>query len=138
VTERSDAVERSAIESMLHICTEDEPALFRSVLDRVADKWTLIIIGLLEQRTHRFTELLTAIPGISRRMLTLSLRSLERDGLITRTIYAEVPPRVEYGITPLGLGLSEPVLALASWVSRHKSEIAGHRTSFDAERCAED
>lgn len=128
---------QTAIESMLHICTEDDPALFRSVLDRVADKWTLIIIGLLEQRTHRFTELLSAIPGISRRMLTLSLRSLERDGLITRAIYAEVPPRVEYSITPLGRGLSEPVLALASWVSRHKSEIAGHRTAFDTEKCAE-
>ncbi len=128
---------RSATDSMLQICTEDDPALFRSVLDRVADKWTLIIIGLLEQRTHRFTELLTAIPGISRRMLTLSLRSLERDGLITRAIFAEVPPRVEYSVTPLGRGLSEPVLALASWVSHHKSEIAGHRTAFDTEKCAE-
>lgn len=122
----------SATASMLHICTEDEPELFRSVLDRVGDKWTLIIIGLLEKRTHRFTELLHAIPGISRRMLTLSLRSLERDGLIERTVYAEVPPRVEYRATELGIGLSEPVLELARWVSRHKSEIAAHRDTFDA------
>ncbi|QTV80622.1 helix-turn-helix transcriptional regulator [Microbacterium sp. NIBRBAC000506063] len=117
---------------MRWICTEDDPVVFRSVLDRVADKWTLIIIGLLEDRTMRFTEILSAIPGISRRMLTLSLRSLERDGLVQRTVYAEVPPRVEYRATELGNALSEPVLALASWVAVHKDEIAGHRRSFDA------
>jgi DNA-binding HxlR family transcriptional regulator len=122
---------RTATETMIHICSEDDPLLFRSVLDRIGDKWTLIIIGLLEQRTHRFTELLTAIPGISRRMLTLSLRSLERDGLVTRTVYAEVPPRVEYRATELGTGLGEPVLALAGWVARHKNEIAAHRAVFD-------
>jgi DNA-binding HxlR family transcriptional regulator len=125
-------------ETMLHICTEDDPLLFRSVLDRIGDKWTLIIIGLLEQRTHRFTELLSAIPGISRRMLTLSLRSLERDGLVKRTVYAEVPPRVEYRVTPLGLALSEPVLALAVWVARHKNEIAAHRATFDGETVDDD
>ncbi|WIM16317.1 MULTISPECIES: helix-turn-helix domain-containing protein [unclassified Microbacterium] len=125
----------AAPQTMLQICTEDDPLLFRSILDRVGDKWTLIIIGLLEQKTHRFTELLSAIPGISRRMLTLSLRSLERDGLVERTVYAQVPPRVEYRVTPLGLGLSEPVLALAGWVARHKGEIAAHRTTFDESAC---
>lgn len=126
-----------AAQSMLHICTEDDPVLFRSILDRVGDKWTLIIIGLLEQRTHRFTELLSAIPGISRRMLTLSLRSLERDGLVERTVYAEVPPRVEYRVTPLGLSLSAPVLALAGWVADNKSEIADHRAEFDGSHPAD-
>ncbi len=117
--------------AMLCICTEDDPAVFRSVLDRVGDKWTLIIIGLLEERTMRFTELLTAIPGISRRMLTLTLRSLERDGLITRTIYAEIPPRVEYRVTDLGSALSGPVLVLAQWVAAHKNRIQANRLAFD-------
>ena len=117
---------------MLHICNEDDPALFRSILDRVGSKWTIIVIGLLQARTHRFTELLNAIPGISRRMLTISLRSLERDGLIEREVFAEVPPRVEYRATELGRSLSEPVLALAAWVADHKGEIAATRAAVDA------
>lgn len=117
--------------AMLHICTEDDPLVFRSVLDRVGDKWTLMIIGLLEERTLRFTELFDEIPGISRRMLTRSLRSLERDGLVERTVYAEVPPRVEYRATELGAALSTPVLALATWVAAHKDEISAHRRAFD-------
>lgn len=119
-------------EQMMSICTEGDPAVFRSVLDRVGDKWSLIIIGLLQERTLRFTELFDAIPGISRRMLSLTLRSLERDGLIVRTVYAEVPPRVEYRATELGAGLSQPVLALAGWVAHHKDEIENHRCNFDA------
>ncbi|WP_327037189.1 winged helix-turn-helix transcriptional regulator [Microbacterium sp. SA39] len=95
-------------------------------------KWTVIIVGLLQQRPLRFTELLNAIPGISRRMLTISLRSLERDGLIEREVFAEVPPRVEYRATALGVSLSEPVIALASWVSEHKAEIAATRAIVDA------
>lgn len=116
---------------MLGICTEDDPAIFRSVLDRVADKWTLIIIGLLEERTLRFTELLNSIPGISRRMLTRTLRSLERDGLVKRTVYAQIPPRVEYQGTELGRSLSEPVLAIAAWVDAHKQAILANRESYD-------
>lgn len=117
---------------MVHICTQDDPEVFRSVLDRIADKWTLIVIALLEERTLRFTELLASIPGISRRMLTLTLRSLERDGLVTRKIYAEVPPRVEYRATELGVALSAPVVELATWIARHKKQIQGHRLAFDA------
>ncbi|MFW2513312.1 winged helix-turn-helix transcriptional regulator [Demequina sp. SO4-13] len=116
---------------MLSICTEDDPAIFRSVLDRLADKWTLIIVGLLEVRALRFTELLDSIPGISRRMLTRTLRSLERDGLVHRKIYAEIPPRVEYRATELGLSLSEPVLALATWVDAHKQVILSNRETYD-------
>ncbi len=124
--------DRVAASPMLHLCNEGDPELFRSILDRVGDKWTLIIVGLLQQRPHRFTQLLNAIPGISRRMLTISLRSLERDGLIQREAFAEVPPRVEYRATPLGVSLSEPVIALATWVSEHKSEIAARRAAVDA------
>lgn len=117
---------------MLHICNEGDPTLFRSILDRVGGKWTVIIVGLLQQRPHRFTELLNAVPGISRRMLTISLRSLERDGLIEREVFAEVPPHVEYRATALGISLSEPVIALATWVAEHKAEIAATRAAVDA------
>lgn len=125
---------QQAERSMQQICHEDDPWLFRSVLDRIGDKWSLIIIGLLEQRALRFTELLRGIPGISRRMLTLALRALERDGLVERTVYAEVPPRVEYRATELGTTLTEPVLALAAWVADHKTAILAHRDRFDDAR----
>lgn len=118
--------------TMRHICTVGDPSVFRSILDRVGSKWTVIIVGLLEQRPHRFTELLDAIPGISRRMLTISLRTLERDGLVEREVFAEVPPRVEYRATELGLSLSEPVIALATWISEHQEEIVAHRAAVDA------
>ncbi len=74
----------------------------RQILDRIADKWSLLVISLLEERTLRFTELRRQIDGISQRMLTVTLRQLERDGLVCRTVYAEVPPRVEYCLSPLG------------------------------------
>src|SRR3977135_1802723 len=83
----------------------------REVLDRVADKWSLLVIAMLEQRPTpraRFSELKRSIPGISQRMLTATLRSLERDGLLTRDVYAEAPPRVEYELTPLGKRLIGP------------------------------
>lgn len=117
--------------SMRAICAEDDPQAFRSVLERVANKWTLIIIGMIEVEPLRFTHLLDAIPGISRRMLTMTLRSLERDGLVERTVYAEVPARVEYRATALGVSLSDPVLALARWVGAHKQEILLHRRRYD-------
>lgn len=120
---------------MKDICVQRAPDVFRSVLDRVADKWTLIIIGLLEGQEMRFTELLNAIPGISRRMLTLTLRSLERDGLVERTAYAEIPPRVVYRDTELGRSLSGPVLELARWVDQHQDQIAARRRTFDEEVC---
>jgi DNA-binding HxlR family transcriptional regulator len=82
----------------------------------------------------RFMELLRITPGISRRMLTATLRSLERDGLVTRTIYAEVPPRVEYQMTEMGLTLSEPVLRLAMWAADHQDAIKAHRVAFDRDR----
>ena len=74
----------------------------RQILDRIADKWSLLVISLLEERTMRFNELRREIDGISQRMLTVTLRQLERDGLVCRTVYAEVPPRVEYCLSPLG------------------------------------
>jgi DNA-binding HxlR family transcriptional regulator len=84
----------------------------REVLDRVGDKWSLLVISLLGERTRRFTELRRSIDGISQRMLTVTLRGLERDGLVTRTVHATVPPRVDYALTPMGRTLLDTVRSL--------------------------
>jgi DNA-binding HxlR family transcriptional regulator len=109
---------------------------FREVLDRVGDKWSLLVIAMLEQRPTaraRFSELKRSIPGISQRMLTATLRSLERDGLLTRHVYAEVPPRVEYALTPLGKQFMQPVLELVTWLQTHWSTIRSARERFDGQ-----
>jgi DNA-binding HxlR family transcriptional regulator len=122
--------------SMGRMCVEVDPKLFRSVLDRVGDKWSLILIGLLEKQPLRFTDLLRTAPGISRRMLTLTLRALERDGLVTRTIYAEIPPRVEYEVTDLGRTLAGPVLTLARWAANNTEAIQKNRSAYDRTEAA--
>src|SRR5499425_2022955 len=107
---------------------------FREMLDRVGDKWSLLVIAMLEQRPAaraRFSELKRSIPGISQRMLTATLRSLERDGLLTRHVYAEVPPRVEYALTPLGKQFMQPVRGLVTWLQAHWSTIRAARETFD-------
>lgn len=106
----------------------------RDILDRIGDKWSLMIIGMLESGPQRFTSLHRSIAGISHRMLTRTLRNLERDGLVTRTSYPEIPPRVEYGITPLGRTLLPPVLALARWAFEHHAQVASNRDRFDDAR----
>ncbi len=103
----------------------------REILDLVGDKWTVLVIGTLEAGPRRYSDLAYGIPGISQRMLTLTLRKLERDGLVTRTAYAEVPPRVEYALTPLGTSLLSSVLELASWSVDHHEEIKSHRERQD-------
>lgn len=121
------------LRSMGKLCINHDPEVFRSVLERIGDKWSLLLIGILEEGPRRFTELLRTVPGISRRMLTITLRALERDGLVTRTIYAEVPPRVEYAVTDLGRTLGQPVLALATWAADNQDAILANRGAFDAE-----
>ena len=106
----------------------------REILNRVGDKWSVLVIVLLGQGTKRFSELRRAIDGISQRMLTLTLRQVERDGLVERTVYPTVPPRVEYSLTPLGRTLLEPVMALAMWADAHRADIESARHSFDARR----
>jgi len=117
-------------------CGDDQPpstrALVRDVLDRVGDKWTLLVIRRLAGGPLRFTALQDAVTGISHRMLTRTLRSLERDGMVSRTVYAQVPPRVDYALTPLGATLLEPVMAIIEWVERHQDEVEAHRAAFDA------
>lgn len=104
----------------------------RQILDRIADKWSLLVISLLEERTMRFGELGREIDGISKRMLTVTLRHLERDGLIHRQIYPEIPPRVEYRLSPLGCTLIDTVQSLVDWTEEHQEQIARARQAFDA------
>lgn len=108
----------------------------RQILDRIADKWSLLAISLLAGRTLRFTELKREIDGISQRMLTVTLRQLERDGLVRRTVYPVVPPRVEYDLTPLGTTLLDTIQSLVTWTERHQNEVAAARGAYDARAAA--
>ncbi|MBL7494486.1 helix-turn-helix transcriptional regulator [Frankia sp. AgB1.9] len=103
----------------------------RRILDRIGDKWALLIVATLHDQRLRFTQLQQHIPGISQRMLSLTLRHLERDGLISRTVFAEVPPRVEYELTPMGRTLIEPALSLAEWAVEHDPDIERSRREYD-------
>jgi DNA-binding HxlR family transcriptional regulator len=104
----------------------------RGILDRIGDKWTLLVVATLHGQRMRFTELLRRVPGISQRMLTLTLRNLERDGLVARSVFAEVPPRVEYELTPTGRTLIEPAMALAEWAVEHNPDIERSQQSYDS------
>jgi DNA-binding HxlR family transcriptional regulator len=110
-----------------HTCTA-----MADILNRIGDKWSVMVVGHLSRRTMRFNELRHAIGGISQRMLTLNLRNLERDGLVTRTVFAEIPPRVEYTLTPLGRTLIEPLDALWDWAGAHQHEVQTARAAYDA------
>src|ERR1700726_179412 len=102
------------------------------VLARVGDKWTVLVVGVLGDGPKRFNELRRALGSISQRMLTLTLRGLERDGLLTRTVFPTVPPRVDYELTKLGRSLLEPVSALGSWARQNRAGIQDARRRFDA------
>ncbi|UIJ44603.1 helix-turn-helix transcriptional regulator [Sphingomonas cannabina] len=104
----------------------------RQVLARVGDKWSILTVMLLRDGTKRFSELQRSIEGISQRMLTLTLRGLERDGFVTRTVYPTIPPKVEYALTPLGRSLCEPVTALGQWAQANVAAIDAARRRFDA------
>jgi DNA-binding HxlR family transcriptional regulator len=103
----------------------------REVLNRVGDKWSVLIVQLLADGPKRFSELRRMIEGISQRMLTLTLRGLERDGLVTRTVYPVVPARVEYELTDLGRTLRKPIQALAKWAQENREGIRLARDRFD-------
>jgi DNA-binding HxlR family transcriptional regulator len=104
----------------------------RQILDRIAGKWALLTIALLDGRSLRFTELQRMIDGVSQRMLTVTLRELERDGLVTRTVHPVVPPRVDYELTTLGATLLETTQALVAWTEAHQTEVAAARAAYDA------
>ena len=109
----------------------DQGRAIRALLDRIADKWALLILATLYTQRLRFTELQQRIPGISQRMLTLTLRKLERDGLVIRTVHAEVPPRVEYEPSELAGTLIPHAVALADWAIEHNPDIDAHRAAYD-------
>jgi DNA-binding HxlR family transcriptional regulator len=118
---------------------DDQDADFiRGILDLVGDKWSVLVIGTLAEGAIRYSDLADAIPGISQRMLTLTLKQLQRMGLVDRTAYPEVPPRVEYSLTGLGSSLLSTVLALAAWSADNHAEIRSRQAAFDAAASALD
>ena len=106
------------------------------MLVRIGDKWSVLVIARLGERGRRFTELLHDIDGISQRMLTLTLRQLEREGLVQRTVFPVVPPRVDYQLTPLGSTLLCTIQSLVAWAGEHGHEIADARDAYDARAAA--
>jgi len=132
IEERMPTIHQPAMHEM---CGHDphESEVFRSVLSRIGDKWSVMLVGMLHDGPLRFTELKNITPGISGRMLTHTLRQLERDGLVEREVFAEIPPRVVYRSTPLGKSLAVPVMAIAEWASAHQAEITANRERYDDE-----
>jgi DNA-binding HxlR family transcriptional regulator len=120
----------------LHPESEDCRAV-STVLARIGDKWSVLIVALLGEGPRRFNEIKRMVGGISQRMLTLTLRGLERDGLVTRTVFPTIPPRVDYELTDLGRSLWTPVEALGAWARGHQAEIASARRRFDERDKAE-
>ena len=107
----------------------------RAVLDRVGDKWAIYVVDRLGQGPRRFTELHRGIDGITARMLTVTLRGLERDGIVTRTLHAAVPPRVDYQLTALGGTLLQTIGQLVAWADAHLGEIEAARSDYDTRAC---
>jgi DNA-binding HxlR family transcriptional regulator len=109
----------------------------REMLDRVGDRWSVYVISALgAYGTLRFSELLQEVEGVSQRMLTVTVRGLERDGLVSRTVHAEIPPRVEYTLTPLGATLRKLVRDLIEWSGAHLAEVDAARAKYDRARGA--
>ena len=106
----------------------------RDVLDRVGDKWSVFVIDRLGQGSQRFNELRRTIDGITGRMLTVTLRGLERDGLVARTVHPVIPPRVDYALTPMGATLLETIEQLVDWADSHTEDIYAARSNYDARR----
>ena len=131
---REDSVDSGRIDPICEPSgqADESPACHaREVLQRVGDKWSVYVIDLLGQGTRRFTELHRAIDGITARMLTVTLRGLERDGIVTRTIHPVIPPRVEYALTPMGRTLLDTIGQLVAWADSHLPEIEAARAAYD-------
>ena len=109
----------------------EECGAISEILSRIGDKWTVLVVSMLGNGPMRFNELRREIGGVSQRMLTLTLRGLERDGLVTRTVYPTVPPRVDYELTGLGKTLLEPIVGVAAWARANRARIAEARVVYD-------
>jgi len=123
--------ERTAM-SLSNLDVPEDCRAVSEVLDRVGDKWSVLVVVTLGDGPKRFNELRRSIASISQRMLTLTLRGLERDGLVTRTVFPTIPPRVDYELTELGHSLLQPVGALGSWARENRARILRARLRFDA------
>ena len=115
-------------------CSAELETLVRELLGRIADKWTLVVVDELGEDTLRFSQLQKKVGGISQKVLTQTLRELEKDGLVERQVYAEVPPRVEYRLTKMGYSLGEAVCGIWKWAAKHCDEINRARTKFDQKK----
>lgn len=135
--EGDDGAAARPVDSRVEACAVDdavagdEACTVRQVLDRVGGKWSITILVAAAERPVRFTELERAVEGISRRMLTLTLRNLERDGLLVRTVHPTVPARVQYTATPMARELYDSLVAVTSWAHRHRGAIAAARAAYD-------
>jgi DNA-binding HxlR family transcriptional regulator len=112
--------------------TSDQCRKISSILNIVGDKWTVMIVRVLIERPRRFNDIKRTIGGISQQMLTRTLKALERDGMVSRTVYPTVPPQVEYALTRLGHSLAQPLHALGSWAGENMGEIEANRARYDA------
>ena len=130
-------MEDSTTKSLRHICDTEAACEVRQILDRIGDKWSVLVIALLGPGPRRFMELRRDIGQISQRMLTLTLRQLERDGLVQRTVFPVIPPRVEYRLTPLGETLLESIQGIVSWTLDHREEIVAARSAYDVRKSEE-
>ena len=110
----------------------EQPCPIRDVLDRIGDQWSLLVLGALEGGTKRFNELLRELGDISKQMLSLTLKRLEEDGFVRRTVYPEVPPKVEYELTPLGLSFLVPMKGLVAWADDHHRLVCEARAQYRA------
>lgn len=109
----------------------DADCTTRRILDRIGDRWTVLIVGVLGEGDARFSELRRRIEGVSKKMLTQTLRGLERDGIVRRTVYPDVPVRVEYALTEAGRTLLEPLRALQEWSIEHLSDVSASQEAYD-------
>lgn len=124
-------MEDGTSKSLGDMCDTDEAQQVRQILDLIGDKWSLLIIAMLERGTRRFMELRRDIGPISQRMLTRTLRQLEQDGLVIRTVYPTVPPRVDYTLTPLGQTLLDATQPLVQWAIAHRGEVFTARKRYE-------
>jgi len=120
-----------AIETDEHGPCGDDDCGIRDVLDRLGDRWSVLVVVELAKGVHRFGALKAAIPGISQRMLTVTTKRLIRDGLVERTVYPTIPPQTDYRLTPMGESFAQTVAELADWSRRHKEAVAVARLRFD-------
>jgi len=114
--------------------THEEYRALAGILTRIGDKWTVMVVGVLSQGSMRYSQIFKAVDGVSQRMLTLTLKNLERDGLVTRTVYPTNPPQVDYALTGLGRTLIAPLRALWTWAQANRPAIENTRRDFDQRR----